>query len=83
MSRILLVWQLGGNLGHITRLRTLGRSLRARGHEVTFAFEDMRGAAQLIAEGFFVVQAPILRQTILSYRGTRMSSSTVPRSPLR
>ena len=61
MSRILLVWQLGGNLGHIMPLRTLGRGLRERGHDVTFAFEDMRGAAQLIAEGFPVVQAPVLR----------------------
>jgi hypothetical protein len=57
LSSILLVWQLGGNLGHIMRLRTLSRGLRARGHDVTFAFEDMRGAAQLIAEGFPLVQA--------------------------
>jgi UDP:flavonoid glycosyltransferase YjiC (YdhE family) len=61
LSRILLVWQLGGNLGHIMRLRTLARALRARGHHVTFAFEDTRSAADLRAEGFSVIQAPVLR----------------------
>jgi UDP:flavonoid glycosyltransferase YjiC (YdhE family) len=72
LSRILLVWQLGGNLGHIMPLRTLGRGLRARGHHVTFAFEDMRGAAHLIAEGFPVVQAPVLRS----------DSPELPRHPI-
>ena len=71
MSRILLVWQLGGNLGHIMPLRTLARALRARGH-ITFAFEDTRSAADLRAEGFSVIQAPVLRS----------SGANLPREPI-
>lgn len=86
MSRILLVWQLGGNLGHIMPLRTLGRGLRARGHHMKFAFDDTRGAAQLIAEGFPFVQAPILHSDNPVLRGTRSATRTwfaIAGSPMR
>ena len=35
MSRILFAWELGGNLGHIMRMRTVARALRERGHDVS------------------------------------------------
>ena len=64
MSRILLAWQLGGNLGHITPLLALAKGLRKRGHHVTFALEDTRLAADVLTrEAFPFVQAPVLRST--------------------
>ena len=35
MSRILFAWELGGNLGHVMRMRTVARALRERGHDVS------------------------------------------------
>ena len=54
MSRILICWELGGNLGHVMRLLPLARILRVQGHAVTWAFGKTRAAAwQLVtAEGF-------------------------------
>jgi UDP:flavonoid glycosyltransferase YjiC (YdhE family) len=72
VGRILLVWQLGGNLGHITRLLGLAKKLRSRGHHVTFALENTQAAAGLLARhGFPFVQAPVLRST----------ASDLPREP--
>jgi UDP:flavonoid glycosyltransferase YjiC (YdhE family) len=62
VSRILLTWELGGNLGHITPLRVLARALRERGHEVSFALRDLRAGANLLKQdGFRVFQAPVIR----------------------
>jgi len=35
VSRILFAWELGGNLGHVMRMRTVARALRERGHDVS------------------------------------------------
>jgi hypothetical protein len=57
--KILLAWELGGNLGHVTGLIVLARGLRERGHEVTFSVKDVRGCAQLLQQNRFAyVQAP-------------------------
>lgn len=62
MSRILLTWELGGHLGHVTPLRVLARALRQRGHYVIFALRDVRGSAQLLQQDEFpVVQAPVIK----------------------
>jgi hypothetical protein len=62
VSRILLTWELGGNLGHITPLCVLARALRERGHEVSFALRDLRAGAELLRQdGFRVFQAPVIR----------------------
>ena len=34
MARILLAWELGGGLGHVTRLEPLARELVRQGHDV-------------------------------------------------
>lgn len=59
MSRILLAWELGGNLGHITRLLIVANALRERGHDVLFALRDVRAAGDMLTrESFPFVQAP-------------------------
>jgi Glycosyltransferase family 28 C-terminal domain len=41
MAHILLAWELGANLGHATRLRSIALALKARGHRVSFALRDV------------------------------------------
>jgi UDP:flavonoid glycosyltransferase YjiC (YdhE family) len=58
--RILLAWELGGNLGHVTSLLALARGLRQRGHQVSFAVKDVKGCAQVLQQNRFAyVQAPM------------------------
>lgn len=60
MSRILFAWELGGNLGHMTRQLPIARRLRQQGHQVFFVVRDTAVAAQLLTpEGFAYAQAPI------------------------
>jgi UDP:flavonoid glycosyltransferase YjiC (YdhE family) len=60
MAKIALVWELGADLGHITRLRTIGTALRARGHDPVFILRDISRAHQLLADtGMPWLQTPI------------------------
>ncbi len=60
VSRILAVWEMGANMGHIDRLLLSARALRARGHEVTFLLRDLsRAHPRIAAEGFAMGQAPV------------------------
>jgi UDP:flavonoid glycosyltransferase YjiC (YdhE family) len=62
MSRILFAWELGGNLGHLTRDLPLIRMCQQAGHEVFMAVPNLRDAAQFLAQTpLTLVQAPILR----------------------
>jgi UDP:flavonoid glycosyltransferase YjiC (YdhE family) len=64
VSRILLAWELGGNLGHVTRLLVLARGLREAGHHVSFVLGQSRFAAETLAQAdFSFAQAPVLRGT--------------------
>jgi hypothetical protein len=60
VSRIALVWELGAGLGHLDRLRLIGRELRARGHDLVFVLRDLRHAyTRLACDGFRITQAPV------------------------
>ncbi|AOF81502.1 glycosyl transferase 1 family protein [Methyloversatilis sp. RAC08] len=60
VSRVLLAWELGANMGHLDRMLLTARELRRRGHEVTFALKDLsRAHGRVVSEGFSVVQSPI------------------------
>jgi UDP:flavonoid glycosyltransferase YjiC (YdhE family) len=56
--RILIAWELGGNLGHLLPLLALARMLRSRGHRVLFALRDLTNAELLAREGFPFLPAP-------------------------
>jgi UDP:flavonoid glycosyltransferase YjiC (YdhE family) len=53
MARVLCIWELGANLGHLSRLLVLAERLRAREHEVIFAVRDVHAAAPLLRERQF------------------------------
>lgn len=60
MSRILFAWELGANLGHLSRDVPVAEKLREAGHDVAFAVRDTRVAAEiLIPRQFDFIQSPI------------------------
>jgi len=60
VSTVLLVWELGTNLGHLGPLSALGRELRARGHKPIFALRSLRKAEDLLGRFEFpYLQAPL------------------------
>jgi UDP:flavonoid glycosyltransferase YjiC (YdhE family) len=64
MSKILFAWELGANLGHLTRDLPLARSCQADGHDVVWAVNDLSAAVNLLAtESFRLIQAPLLKAT--------------------
>jgi UDP:flavonoid glycosyltransferase YjiC (YdhE family) len=72
MSRILLTWELGLNLGHLTRLLPVAQRLKADGHTVLVASRDIQAAATVLGPaGIPFVQAPHLPKGIpLAHRAT-------------
>jgi hypothetical protein len=61
MARILLVWELGGGMGHLTRLRQAADVLIDRGHIVYVAVRNVLEASRVFqGTGVDVLPAPIL-----------------------
>lgn len=57
--RVLLVWELGGQLGHFGTLLPIADALAADGHEVVFALKDLGRAPALIGLRYRYLQAPL------------------------
>lgn len=72
MSRILIAWELGLNLGHLARLMPLAARLKARGHAVLAAVRDIPAAATVFGPANITfVPAPCLPQGLkLPHRAT-------------
>ena len=65
MSRILLTWELGLNLGHLTRLLPVAQQLKADGHMVLVAARDIPAAVRVLTpHGIPFVQSPYLANGI-------------------
>jgi UDP:flavonoid glycosyltransferase YjiC (YdhE family) len=61
MSRFLLTWELGMNLGHLARLLPIACQLKARGHSVVVAVREIPAAAAILGPaGIPFIQAPHL-----------------------
>lgn len=59
MSRFLLAWELGMNLGHLARMKPIASRLRSRGHRVLIAVREVPAAAAVLgADAAALVQAP-------------------------
>jgi UDP:flavonoid glycosyltransferase YjiC (YdhE family) len=60
MSTVLLTWELGGGMGHITNLRPIGQALALRGHRVVAAVRDLARVRGLFAgTGIGYLPAPV------------------------
>ncbi len=60
MAHVLLAWELGANLGHATRLRSIALALKARGHQVSFALRDVVSTRGLLGPELGpTLQAPL------------------------
>lgn len=70
MATVLITWELGGGMGHVTRLRPIARALCSAGHRVVFASRDLIAARRAFAESDVAcLQAPVQR---------RKSKSVIP-----
>jgi UDP:flavonoid glycosyltransferase YjiC (YdhE family) len=67
MSRILLTWELGLNLGHLTRLLPMAQELQDAGHTVLVAARNLQAAATVLGPVRIpFVQAPHLPESIVA-----------------
>jgi len=59
MVSILLAWELGGGLGHVTQLVPLAKGLQSAGHQVFVALRELPCAAGLLDNlGIALLQSP-------------------------
>jgi UDP:flavonoid glycosyltransferase YjiC (YdhE family) len=59
MSRILLAWELGRNLGHVSRLSSLATRLKAKNHSVLAVVRDIPSASDVLGSAdVFFIQGP-------------------------
>lgn len=59
-----MAWELGGHLGHLTRLRPVAKALDTRGHTVSFALRDVMGGRAVLPPALGrVFQAPLAINT--------------------
>lgn len=64
MKRVLFAWELGANLGHLTRDLPFARACMEAGHAVFAAVADLRGAVQVYGEtDVTLLQTPLLRKS--------------------
>ncbi len=52
MANILLTWEMGAGLGHLTQLLPVGRRLWDEGHHLTIAVQNLDAAHQTIVRAF-------------------------------
>ena len=60
MTHVVMCWELGGDLGHVARMRPLAESLHARGHRVSFIVREALAAGRLLDPAHYAwLQAPL------------------------
>lgn len=65
MANVVMCWELGGDLGHVARLKPLAEALHARGHRVSFIVRETIGAERLLDPAKFAwLQAPIQAEVV-------------------
>lgn len=60
MATFLCVWELGGGLGHVMRLKPIAEQLQLLGHRVVFVVQSLPRVRFLSEAGFECIQAPLL-----------------------
>jgi UDP:flavonoid glycosyltransferase YjiC (YdhE family) len=65
MARIVMCWELGGDLGHVARMKPLAEALQARGHRVDFILRECLPAERLLdPRRFRWFQAPYQTEAV-------------------
>lgn len=65
MARIVMCWELGGDLGHVARMKPLAEALQARGHHVDFIVRECLPAERLLdPKRFRWFQAPFQTEAV-------------------
>jgi len=67
MATVLMTWELGAGLGHMTRMREVGQRLVARGHRVIAVLRDLYRAGPVFdGSGMQLLQAPFKQKPTLA-----------------
>jgi hypothetical protein len=75
MKTVLLVWELGGGLGHVMALRRLARRLRSLNLRIVAAVKNLEAGRLLCSEGIEIVQAPVWPSASMPPRQIAATSS--------
>ncbi len=79
MAKIVLAWEMGGEYGHISRLKTFGDAFKARGHEVCYVLKDLSRAEIMIGAEDRIYQAPHWVPTVSGLPPPTMCAETLIR----
>lgn len=79
MAKIVLAWEMGGEYGHISRLKTFGDAFKARGHEVCYVLKDLSRAENMIGADDRCYQAPHWVPTVTGLPPPTMCAETLIR----
>src|ERR1700712_2068030 len=66
MARVLIGWELGANRGHISRIAPVAAKLRALGHEVAFALQQVDALGASRDTSIPIFQAPLWPRLLAS-----------------
>jgi UDP:flavonoid glycosyltransferase YjiC (YdhE family) len=65
MAHVVMCWELGGDLGHVARMKPLAEALHRHGHRVSFILRDCLPAERLLdPERFNWFQAPYQSEAV-------------------
>ena len=66
MAHVVMCWELGGDLGHVARMKPLAEALAARGHRVSFIVRETLPAESLLdPKRFRWFQAPFQTEVVI------------------
>lgn len=69
MTHIVMCWELGGDLGHVARMKPLAEALHRHGHRVSFIVRECLPAERLLDPGHFRwFQAPYQSEAVPDHR---------------
>ena len=75
MAKILCVWELGEDLGHLAQFSVVSQELLSRGHEVYFAARDLsRSDLFFSGQQVYLLQAPVWQPRLKKPMKTRTFS---------
>lgn len=78
MAHVVMCWELGGDLGHVARMKPLAEALRRHGHRVSFILRECLPAEKLLApDAFRWFQAPYQSEVVPGSRAPTWNMTDV------